>query len=473
MPPPLLCESDRARERPIRISATSPDQRARPEPAGAQEAFVQSKPWLRPSELHAASDGHRLSFAGKIAVSERTRLDTATRQSWRRRVGPGERKQARAVVVEPDGFRRPRRLRRRRQGAESERPVGRDRAPRRPARRRLAASSSYELYLEDPRLGLRFLCVRPHPACRWGPALPMYVASGHRGGGDCVSGLGASRSLLAAGGGSAVSGVGAAGSVLAAGGGVGRARDPRPARVVVELRGGRLGFAVPAFCVSAAVAFVLRRVLVRAREVVAFLSPLEPDAGVAAGSRRSISSATARSSETAARAARWACLPAVPLTPLSAFAACLRRPTCRRRSKRSASFLAMIVLLALPKITRSQPYRDGAVAQRRSLRTRRPAGTRSSYAAHGLCKLRVGGASRQRSELRRMHLPGGLLQIRAARASARKDASAAAASDDRYGIPPVPPSDDCLGDQTHLPGPEGACSSAQARCRPGCDARSP
>ena len=165
--------------------------------------------------------------------------------------------------------------------------------------------------------------------------------------------------------GDGVSGPGASGSVLAVGGGVGRERDPRPARVVVELRGARLGFAVPAFCVRAAEAFVLRGVLARAREVAALLSPLEPDAGAAAGSRRSISSATARSSETAARAARWACLPAVSLTPLSAFAACLRRPTCRRRSKRSASFLAMILLLALPKITRSQPYRDGAGAQRR------------------------------------------------------------------------------------------------------------
>ena len=43
---------------------------------------------------------------------------------------------------EPDGFRRPRRLPRRRQGVESERPVGRGRAARRTARRRLAASSS-------------------------------------------------------------------------------------------------------------------------------------------------------------------------------------------------------------------------------------------------------------------------------------------------------------------------------------------
>ncbi|MGZ6565372.1 MAG: hypothetical protein ACXVH1_38605 [Solirubrobacteraceae bacterium] len=149
----------------------------------------------------------------------------------------------------------------------------------------------------------------------------MYAASAHRAGGDGVSGPGASCSVLAAGGGSAVSGVGAARSVLAAGGGVGRERDPRPARVV-ELRGAGLGFAVPAFCVRAAEAFVLRRVLARAREVAALLSPLEPDAGAAAGSRRSISSATARSSETAARAARWACLPAVSLTPLSAFAAC-------------------------------------------------------------------------------------------------------------------------------------------------------
>jgi hypothetical protein len=191
----------------------------------------------------------------------------------------------------------------------------------------------------------------------------MYAASGHRGGGDGVSGPGASRSMLAAGGGSAVSGVGAALSVLAAGGGtavsgvdaalsvlaagggVDRERDLRTARGVVALRGARLGFAAPALCVPAAEALVLPRVVARALDVAALFSPLEPDAGVAAGSRRSISSATARSSETAARAARWACLPASSLTPLSAFAACLRRPTCRRRSKRSASFLAMIFLL--------------------------------------------------------------------------------------------------------------------------------
>ncbi len=196
------------------------------------------------------------------------------------------------------------------------------------------------------------------------PAIPVYAALGHRGGGDgasgpaaprsvlaagggsAVSGVGAVLSVLAAGGGCAVSGVGAAPSVVAAGGGVGRDRDPRPARVVVELRGVRLGFAVAAFGVSAAEAFVLRRVVARARDGAALFSPLAPDAGVAAGSRRSISSATARSSETAVRAARWACLPALSLTPLSAFATCLRRPTLRRRSKRSASFLAMIFLLA-------------------------------------------------------------------------------------------------------------------------------
>ncbi len=251
-----------------------------------------------------------------------------------------------------------------------------------------------------------------------GPAIPMYAASGH-GGGDGVSGPGASRSMLAAGGGSAVAGVGAALSVLAAGGGsavagvgaalsvlaagggsavagvgaalsvlaagggsavagvgavpsalaeggcVDRERDPRPARGVVALRGARLGFAVAAFCVPAAEAFVLPRVVARARDVAALFSPLEPDAGVAAGSRRSISSATARSSETAARAARWARLPALSLTPLSAFATCLRRPTCRRRSKSSASFLAMIFLLPLPRLRGRKPYRGVAVAQRR------------------------------------------------------------------------------------------------------------
>ena len=55
---------------------------------------------------------------------------------------------------ERDGFRGPRRLPRRRQGIESERPVGRDRAPRRPARRRLAASSSqFTSSASNPRVG--------------------------------------------------------------------------------------------------------------------------------------------------------------------------------------------------------------------------------------------------------------------------------------------------------------------------------
>ena len=86
-----------------------------------------------------------------------------------------------------------------------------------------------------------------------GAALSVLAA----GGGAGVSGVGAAGSVLAAGGGSAVSGVGAARSVLAAGDGVDRERDPRPARGVVALRGARLGFAVPAFCVRAAEAFVL------------------------------------------------------------------------------------------------------------------------------------------------------------------------------------------------------------------------
>ena len=216
-----------------------------------------------------------------------------------------------------------------------------------------------------------------------GPTIPMFAASGHLGGGSAVSGVVAALSVLAAGGGSAVpgvvaalsvlaagggsavSGVGAALSALAAGGGVDRERDPRTARGLVALRGARLGFAAPALCVPAAEAFVLPRVVARARDVAALFSPLEPDAGVAAGSRRSISSATARSSETAARAARWACLPALSLTPLSAFAACLRRPTRRSRSKRSASFLAMILLLALPRLRGGKPYRGVEAPQRR------------------------------------------------------------------------------------------------------------
>ena len=177
------------------------------------------------------------------------------------------------------------------------------------------------------------------------------------GGGAAVSGVGASLSVLAAGGGTAASVVGASLSALAAAGGVGRDRDPRPARVV-EPRGARVAFAVPAaFRVPAAEDFVLRRVLASARGVVALFSPLASDAGVAAGSRRSISSASARSSATAARATRWAFLPALSLTPLSALAACLRRPTCRSRSNRSASFLAIIYLLALHEIAPSQPYR--------------------------------------------------------------------------------------------------------------------
>ena len=207
-----------------------------------------------------------------------------------------------------------------------------------------------------------------------GPGIPRYAASAHPGG-TGVSGSGASLSVVAAGGGAAVSGVGASLPVLAAGGGtaasvvgaslsalavaggVGRDRDPRPARVV-EPRGARFAFAVPAaFRVPAAEDLVLRRVLASARDVVALFPPLASDAGVAAGSRRSISSASARSSATAARATRWAFLPALSLTPLSALAACLRRPTCRSRSNRSASFLAIMYLLALHEIAPSQPYR--------------------------------------------------------------------------------------------------------------------
>jgi hypothetical protein len=175
------------------------------------------------------------------------------------------------------------------------------------------------------------------------------------GGGGAISGGGVVLSALGAAGGSAASGFGASPSVLAARRGVVRERDPRAPRAVVAPRGARLGFAVPALCVRAPEALVLRPVVERARGVSAlFLAP-ESDAGATAGSRRSISSATARSSVTATRATRCAFLPALSLTPLSAFAACLRRPTCRKRSKRSASFLAMISLLTLREIARSQP----------------------------------------------------------------------------------------------------------------------
>src|ERR1700752_3982088 len=203
-----------------------------------------------------------------------------------------------------------------------------------------------------------------------GPGAPVSVLAGD--GASGVSGVAAPVSVLAADGGSAISAVGAPLSVLAGGGGsgilrggapvsvlaaVGRVdRDPRRPGVVLEL-GARLGFAAPALLVPAVEALVLRRVVVPARDGAAGLSPLEPDAGVAAGGRRSILSAGGRGSGTAARAARWACLPASSLPRLSAFAACLRRPTCRRRSNRSGSFLAMSFLLALPEITRSQPYR--------------------------------------------------------------------------------------------------------------------
>jgi hypothetical protein len=292
----------------------------------------------------------------------------------------------------------------------------------------------------------------------------MFAASGHRGGGSALSGVVAAvsvlaagggsavagvvaaLSVLAAGGGSAVSGVGAALSVLAAGGGVDRERDPRTARGVVALRGARLGFAAPALCVPAAEAFVLRRVVARARDVASLFSPLEPDAGVAAGSRRSISSATARSSETAARAARWACLPALSLTPLSAFAACLRRPTRRSRSKRSASFLAMILLLALPRLRGRKPYRGVEAAQRRSQRTRHPACPRSSspartdsasYASEVHLGSEVNFAAPTRPAASWTFAPLVL--------SPTRDASAAAASDGCLGVPPVPPGDDCLG----------------------------
>ena len=311
----------------------------------------------------------------------------------------------------------------------------------------------------------------------------MYAAPGHRGGGDGVSGPGASRSMLAAGGGSAVAGVGAARSVLAAGGGsavagigaarsvlaaggdpavagvgaapsvlaagggVDRERDPRPARGVVALRGARLGFAVPAFRVPAAEAFVLPRVVARARDVAALFSPLEPDAGVAAGSRRSISSATARSSETAARAARWACLPALSLTPLSAFAACLRRPTCRRRSKRSASFLAMIFLLALPEITRSQTLsrRSGGATP---LTADAPPCGRTIFicCTHGLGKLPSKVHLDSEVNFAAPTRPAASCKFAPLVLSPTRDATAAAASDDRFGLPPAPPGDDCLGD---------------------------
>jgi hypothetical protein len=151
------------------------------------------------------------------------------------------------------------------------------------------------------------------------------------------------------------------------------------------LRGARPGFAVPALCVPAAEALVLRRVVARARG--ALFSPLESAVGVAGGSRRSISSATARRSATAARATRCAFLPALPLTPLSAFAACLRRPTCRRRSNRSASFLAIIFLLALREMRGRNPieaqrWRDLTDNGRGTVRTQHAIAARTGSASN-------------------------------------------------------------------------------------------
>lgn len=54
----------------------------------------------------------RMAGSTPASLSRRTRFDTATRQSWSRCVGPAERKQGRDGL-EPDGFRRPRRLSRR------------------------------------------------------------------------------------------------------------------------------------------------------------------------------------------------------------------------------------------------------------------------------------------------------------------------------------------------------------------------
>jgi hypothetical protein len=199
------------------------------------------------------------------------------------------------------------------------------------------------------------------------------------GGAASVSGVAAVISVLAASGGAPVSGVGASPSGLAARRGVGRERDPRPAPLVVGPRELRPGLAVLARCAPAAEALGLRRVVARVRGVAAVFFPLNCSTGEAAGSRRSISSASARSSATAARATRCAFLPALSLTPLSVFAACLRRPTCRRRSNRSASFLAMIFLLLVREIGRSQPCR-GAVTERRCQPTRQHADTRCSHA---------------------------------------------------------------------------------------------
>ena len=108
----------------------------------------------------------------------------------------------------------------------------------------------------------------------------------------------------------------------------------------VELGG--FGFAAAALFVwapaRAVEGLVLRAVLVRVRGRAVLLAPRVSD-GVAAGSRRSISSASARSSFTAARAVRWAFLPALSLTSLSVLAACLRRPASNSTEDQDASRL--------------------------------------------------------------------------------------------------------------------------------------
>ena len=142
-----------------------------------------------------------------------------------------------------------------------------------------------------------------------------------------------------------------------------RERDPPLAREV-ELRG--LGLEAARLLGAAGEGLVRAGVTLRARDAGVLLVALASDAGAVAGSHRSISSASARSSFTTARAARWAFLLALWLTSLSAVAACLRRPTCRRRSNSSVSFLAMILLVRLREVADRNPIRRRDPAHWRS-----------------------------------------------------------------------------------------------------------